>query len=1186
MIKNYFSFLLLLFIVGCNTSKKAYINPNETNQVEATLPDGELFETLYLIGDVGEKDILDTETNYLFKHLSKNLANENENSAIAFLGDNVYPKGLPKKDDKQREEAEAILDAQLNLVKDFKGKVYYIPGNHDWNHMSAGGLKAVKRQEDYIQDFEGKEIKFYPNDGCGDPKVKKIDKDLYYVFIDTQWWLQNWDKEKKINKGCSIKSRQEFLQQLEWIFLEHKNDQIVVFMHHPFYSNGEHGGFFSAKTHLFPLTDFKKNAWVPLPVLGSLMPIFRGVGGAKQDIPNPLYQKLVDEVQGMLIQNKHVIFVSGHDHNLQYFQSLQGHQFIISGSGSKTDYAKRGGDANMAHAVIGYSKLYFYKNREIWMDFIRVDAAHPTGELFFRKQIVQPKPGTVETALNYPDGNTLKKDTTFAANPNFAAKPFKRFLMGGHYRDAWTTPVKAEIVNFDTEKGGIVPVKKGGGMASNSLRVQAPNGNQYALRSIIKDYTKIFGPQLADLKAINIMADQNSASHPYAPLVLPKLSQAANIYYTEPKLVFLKKQQGLGKYNELFNEEFYLLEDRPAGDRHEDANLGRSEDIISYLDLLSMKLEDNKTKVDEKWTLRSRLFDLWIHDWDRHDDQWRWAKVTIHGEEIYRPIPRDRDQAFYKFEGVLPSLAAGLVIRKFKTFKSDIKDVTQQSFNARYFDRYFLHELEWEDWEKQIVFLQTYLTDDVIDEAMKELPPEVYQLDQEEISSKLKSRRDGLYEAAKKLYNYLSSYVSIPGSNEDELFEVHRNEDGSVKVAVYDLSKKGNKKEKLYERTFYKNETKEIRLYGLGGKDDFVITGKTKRSIKVRVIGGFGKDEVEDNSKVIGLRKMTKVYDETDGIEIEKENEVRDLTGPSIAKNEYEREDHLYDRHAFAPILGYTPDDKFWLGVGLTSTIHGFRKEPYKSKHILKASFSPSSRTAFHASYVGDFTKALFNYLDVQPGFQLDNPFYVNYFGLGNLTEKTSDNIRFNWVRLRQYQANVYLKKSWVNNRFFLYAGPKFSSWSVKNVEGRVLDNPAFAVSDDELKSNSYLGGVLGLAIDSRDNKVFPRNGIMTDIQASVFDNLNAKEKYGTVKAEQTMYVTFGSRFATTFASRTGWSMAQGDLNFYHYPAIGNNTYLRGFRNDRFRGSHILYQNIDLRVKLAKLEKPDSTYGIWTFRRL
>jgi hypothetical protein len=35
-----------------------------------------------------------------------------------------------------------------------------------------------------------------------------------------------------------------------------------------------------------------------------------------------------------------------------------------------------------------------------------------------------------------------------------------------------------------------------------------------------------------------------------------------------------------------------------------------------------------------------------IGDWDRHDDQWRWAAFDEGKQTVFKAIPRDRDQAF------------------------------------------------------------------------------------------------------------------------------------------------------------------------------------------------------------------------------------------------------------------------------------------------------------------------------------------------------------------------------------------------------------------------------------------------------------------------------------------------------------------------------------------------------------
>lgn len=379
----------LLFLSACSTTKKTYTIASDKNCINLKLPSDGKIETLFLIGDTGTDKNYDDVQFYLFKQLKQSLKAAGENASIVFLGDNIYPAGLPEKGNAKRNIAEKKINTQLELLNDLDGESYFIPGNHDWNQMSGGGLAAVKRQEKYIEQFyKGNKIEFYPNDGCGDPVVKKITGNLYYVFIDTQWWLQNWKKESEINKGCQVQSRQEFLASLQAIFLKHKNDQVVVMMHHPLFSNGEHGGNFPATDHFFPFRILNAKLWIPLPVLGSVLPVVRMLGGVKQDIPHKQYQQLKNGILEMLDKNKTVVFASGHDHSLQYFMQNQ-HHYIISGAGSKLDFAKAGGEARMVRSAMGYSVVHFYKDGSAWVDFYIVDENQPNGELIYRKNIIK-----------------------------------------------------------------------------------------------------------------------------------------------------------------------------------------------------------------------------------------------------------------------------------------------------------------------------------------------------------------------------------------------------------------------------------------------------------------------------------------------------------------------------------------------------------------------------------------------------------------------------------------------------------------------------------------------------------------------------------------------------------------------------------------------------------------------------
>src|SRR6186713_1334888 len=91
--------------------------------------------TVYLIGDAGE---LYLPSNGLQESITKNYG-ESTPSAVIFLGDNIYPKGMPSVDEPGRRSAETILMNQINLFKGLNTEQYFIPGNHDWKKGKPAG---------------------------------------------------------------------------------------------------------------------------------------------------------------------------------------------------------------------------------------------------------------------------------------------------------------------------------------------------------------------------------------------------------------------------------------------------------------------------------------------------------------------------------------------------------------------------------------------------------------------------------------------------------------------------------------------------------------------------------------------------------------------------------------------------------------------------------------------------------------------------------------------------------------------------------------------------------------------------------------------------------------------------------------------------------------------------------------
>ena len=118
--------LCLAILNSCATYKAQY----EIENFDTNLPNKEISHTFYLIGDAGYSS-LESKSEAL-KDFEKALSKASKQSTALFLGDNIYPSGMPKKDKAERALAEHQLNVQTDVVKNFAGRTIFIPGNHDW----------------------------------------------------------------------------------------------------------------------------------------------------------------------------------------------------------------------------------------------------------------------------------------------------------------------------------------------------------------------------------------------------------------------------------------------------------------------------------------------------------------------------------------------------------------------------------------------------------------------------------------------------------------------------------------------------------------------------------------------------------------------------------------------------------------------------------------------------------------------------------------------------------------------------------------------------------------------------------------------------------------------------------------------------------------------------------------------
>ena len=553
---------------------------------------------------------------------------------------------------------------------------------------------------------------------------------------------------------------------------------------------------------------------------------------------------------------------------------------------------------------------------------------------------------------------------------------------------------------MNNTKGGLVPIAEGGGHQTTSLHLETKNGKNYTLRSVDKKLGKVLPENFRGTFIEHIANDEVSMSHPYAAVTVPGMAQSAGIYHTNPEYVYVPKQEALDSFNDKIGNNVYLFEQRLKGDWKNSDNLGNFEKFYDTYEMMKKVQEETENHVDQAAFAKARLFDMFLGDWDRHEDQWRWGIVKKGNEKFFVPVPQDRDQVYFKHNGVILDAAIyASGIFYFQSFKDHISNVNTMNYEERGLDRLLTNQLNRTDWENIAKELQQSLTDNVIENSVKKLPPEIFAISGNQIISDLKSRRNHLLEYATKYYLFISKEVNIVGSKGSDYFEIKRLDDNETSVNVYNINKEGNKEDKAYySRTFLTNETKEIRLFGLSGNDVYTTDGKVNNGIKIRIIGGYDKDSIIVNS-VAGHNTKTYVYDGPDDY-IQAGAKIKRHISSDSAIHKYEFRDYVYDKRGTKASLFYSDADRIFVGLDYGWVHHHWRKLPYVFKQAVSVHYSITQK-AVSFTYTGIFPNTIGKW-NLALLANYDFVRWTNFYGLGNETLLTTKNKDFNRMRTRE----------------------------------------------------------------------------------------------------------------------------------------------------------------------------------------
>jgi hypothetical protein len=1082
-------------------------------------------------------------------------------TTIVYLGDNVYRHGLPDDASVDYQTIRAVLDTQVNIAKNSPSKVYMIPGNHDWENGGRYGYEALMRQQSYVNQLGDANVSFVPANGCPGPEEIKLSDDVVLIVFDSQWWLHPFEKPD-IESDCECKTESEFVLTLTEMLRENYNKLVILASHHPFRSNGIHGGYYGLKQHIFPLTDLNHKLYIPLPLIGSIYPISRGIFGNVQDLPHPAYQNMIRQVKAATSAHPNLIFANGHEHNLQLLKDDSGYHYIVSGSGCKVTRVNENKKSLFANASLGFAVLEISKNKNVRTRFFTVEADSSTLKERYSENII-----------DFSKLPVLAKDTTTVQIPaykDFVAAPasnqykdasgFRKFFLGKNYRDIWSQPVYFPVFRLKETKGGFRITRMGGGKQTKSLSLEDKNGKPWALRTIDKEPDAVMPEGLRGSIAEDIVQDMISAANPYAPMVLYSLATSARIPHAKPEFYIVPDDPAFGYYRTLFANKVVMLEPKDAS--------RDGSDTRSTISVIGKLIENNDHRVIQKDVLKARLLDMLVADWDRHLDQWKWAEQDTGQGKIYYPIPKDRDQAFFYSDGLLLGYASRRQLPYLKGFRRDIPDVKHLGHSTRHFDRLFLNELTRKDWDSISSVFIAQMTDTVLNKAVHQFPKEIYAINGPKIYEKLKSRRGHLAKAAEDYYKFLSKRVNVLGSNETEYFNVTKEKDGKIRVHVTSQINKDTSFIK-YERVFDPDETKEIRLYGFNGNDYFNIKADRSSGIVVRVIGGKGADTFNVSGNIRNY-----LYDQTSEnnyLYRGRGSHTRFSEDPRV--NYFDYNEYKYNISRYPRLnIGFNGDDGFLIGAGFWHQKHSFRKEPYTWDQRLNTLFA-LGQDAYQLRYRSHFVDVL-KLTDIMVNAELLNPVLNNFYGFGNETTiDESKDIRFYRVRYSYFSADVLFRRK-IGDFISFTAGPSYYTYWNKpdKNKGYILGHPPMAGLDslNVYSNKSYAGLKFGMLVNTLNNELFPTRGINWYSEFSEMRPLTSNTNELTkIQSDMVVYSSLSDPARVVSVLRLGGGHIF-NRNFEYFQAmnLGANNFLRGFRKNRFSGHSLAYGSLEFRIRL------------------
>lgn len=527
------------------------------------------------------------------------------------------------------------------------------------------------------------------------------------------------------------------------------------------------------------------------------------------------------------------------------------------------------------------------------------------------------------------------------------------WMWGRHYRLLYTIPIRVPSATIETLGGGMDIVGQAEGF--HGLLLENKRKQLYLLKPLggstsfleSKFFREIYNK--TDFKNTYLdefLGDAYTIINPYTFLVADYLAKSAGLSFSPSRIYYIPSHMRKDTVADGSDIQDRLVNLINVPDINLRSNLYTTEDFLDSLQV------SKNYMADQNLYIRERIFDMWIGDWNKTNENWEWQSHTVNDSVIYTPIVIDRNHAFTKVDGVLfkqmlKMLSLDFICNYDSLILKDTKKINKLAFAL---DMAVAGRSDESVWIRQAQEIRKQMTDSLIDSAFTYLPEGVKHDEIELIKRKLKRRRLELEAVACQYYRLLQRTPVVAGTNQSDYFLIERQAPDRTILRIYD-PETGDCR---LEQQFSGKETKELWLYGLAGNDTFEVKGNTRKDFPIYLISGEGENQYQLNHS----RKIH-VYDKD---------------------YKYDYQKIKYHKISFTPWGIYDSDKGISLGTFFTYTMYGFKRAPFTYQHRIGYNYL---KGFMYAGVFPNYDGRRRLYLNAS----ISSPRnFENFFGFGNNT--------------------------------------------------------------------------------------------------------------------------------------------------------------------------------------------------------